>query len=252
MGNGAQVRALYGDSTLESHFYSQFSDSTADDHPVRFYYWDGAALAPLYGPNVDTFFQVGSDLLVFGRLEGARYAFLRGLAAGEHTPDNDYWLGWTELWLGHRAAAEAAWSSFGALDDSLRWWVRMRLARTFLLDKRDTLEARRNLAIAIRSGIGRPEAHAVLGDLMLQERPKYGLLELDRQSQSQSARLGGQARHRAGLDRGAARRSGEERAEGAETDRARLGARFDRYRGDHLPGTPGERRAVGGAVLREP
>src|SRR5213075_3075458 len=168
----------YHNPTLESHFYSQFSDSTADDHPVRFYYWDGAALAPLYGPNVDTFFQVGSDLLVFGRLEGARYAFLRGLAAGEPSPDHDYWLGWTELWLGHRAAAEAAWSSFGALDDSLRWWVRMRLARTLLLEKRDTLEARRNLAIAIRSGIGRPEAHAVLGDLMLQERPKYGLLEL--------------------------------------------------------------------------
>ena len=178
MGNGAQVRALYRDPTLESHFYSQFSDSTADAHPARFYYWDGAALAPLYGPGVDTFFQVGSDLLVFGRLAGARDAFLRGLAAGEHTEDNYYWLGWTELWLGHRAAAEAAWSSFGALDDSLRWWVRMRLARTLLLDHRDTLEARRNLAIAIRSGIGRPEAHAVLGDLMLQERPKYGLLEL--------------------------------------------------------------------------
>jgi len=117
-------------------------------------------------------------MLLFGRWGAARYAFLRGLASGEDPVDIYYWLGWTELWMGHRAAAEAAWSSFGALDDSLRWWVRMRLARTFLLERRDTLEARRNLAIAIRSGIGRPEAHAVLGELLMREHPKYGLLEL--------------------------------------------------------------------------
>ena len=178
MGNGAQVRALYRDPTLGSHFYSQFSESTAADHPCRFYWYDGAALTPLFGPGTDTFFQVGTDQLVFGRLAAARYAFLRGLAAGEHTVDHDYWLGWTELWLGHRAAAEAAWSSFGALDDSLRWWIRMRVARMALLVRKDTLEARRELAVAIRSGIGRPEAHAVLGDLLLQEHPKYGLLEL--------------------------------------------------------------------------
>jgi hypothetical protein len=92
--------------------------------------------------------------------------------------DLDYWLGWTELWLGHRAAAEAAWSSFGARDDSLRWWIRMRVARTALLANRDTLMARRELAEAIKSGIGRPEAHAVLGELLMQRYPKYGLLEL--------------------------------------------------------------------------
>ena len=178
MGNGALVRTLYRDPTLQSYFYSQFSESTAANHPCRFYYWDGAALAPLYGPHTDTFFQVGTDLLVFGHEAAARYAFLRGLAAGEHPVDLYYWLGWTELWLGHRAAAEAAWSSFGALDDSLRWWIRMRAARSALLERGDTLESKRQLAIAIRSGIGRPEAHAVLGDLFLQERPKYGLLEL--------------------------------------------------------------------------
>ena len=178
MGNGAQVRALYGDPTLESYFYSQFSDSTADAHPCRFYWYEGAHLKPLFPPGVDTFFQVGSDLLLFGKLEGARYAFLRGLAAGEHSKDLDYWLGWTELWRGHRAAAEAAWTAFGAHDDSLRWWVRMRVARQLLLVNRDTLETKRQLAVAIQSGIGRPEAHAVLGDLLMQEHPKYGLLEL--------------------------------------------------------------------------
>ncbi len=178
MGNGAQVRALYDDPSIQSHFYSQFSESTAADHPCRFLYWDGRALAPLYGPGTDVFFQVGSDLLVFDRLEGARHAFRRGLRSGEHPVDHFYWLGWTELWLGHRAAAEAAWSSFGARDDSLRWWIRMRVARMALIGRRDTLEAKRQLAEAIRSGIGRPEAHAVLGPLLMAERPKYGLLEL--------------------------------------------------------------------------
>jgi hypothetical protein len=178
MGNGALVRRLYGIPTLESHFYSQFSESTAADHPCRFLYWDGRSLAQLYGPRTDMFFQVGSDLLAFGHLEGARHAFLRGLQAGENPVDHYYWLGWTEFWLGNRRAAEAAWSSFGARDDSLRWWVRMRVARQALNDQGDTLEARRQLAAAIRSGIGRPEAHAVLGELLLATRPKYGLLEL--------------------------------------------------------------------------
>ena len=178
MGNGAQVRHLYGDSTLESHFYSQFSESTAAGYPCRFLYWDGQGLAPLYGPRTSVFFQVGSDLLAFGRYAGARHAFHRGLEAGENHVDHYYWLGWSEFWLGHRAAAEDAWSRFGATDDSLRWWIRMRLARMALIDRRDTLEARRQLAEAIRSGIGRPEAHAVLGPLLLAERPKYGLLEL--------------------------------------------------------------------------
>ena len=132
----------------------------------------------MFGPKTDVFFQVGSDMLIFGRWTAARHAFVRGLSSGEHAVDLYYWLGWTELWLGHRAAAEAAWSSFGARDDSLRWWIRMRVARTALLVNRDTLMARRELAEAIRSGIGRPEAHAVLGELLMARYPKYGLLEL--------------------------------------------------------------------------
>jgi len=178
MGNGAQVRALYEDPSLESHFYSQFSESTAAAYPFRLLYWNGQRLEPLYGPGSDVLFQVGSDLLVFNRFEGARHAFRRGLLSGEGHIDHFYWLGWTEFWLGHRAAAEAAWSRFGATDDSVRWWIRMRIARQTLLDRRDTLEARRQLAEAIRAGIGRPEAHAVLGQLLMPVRPKYGLLEL--------------------------------------------------------------------------
>src|SRR4030095_15830619 len=62
MGNGALVRALYHDTTLASHFYSEFSESTAAGAPVRLLYWDGVALAPLYPDARDLFFQVGSDL----------------------------------------------------------------------------------------------------------------------------------------------------------------------------------------------
>jgi hypothetical protein len=53
------------------------------------------------------------------------------------------------------------------------------VARQELIDRRDTLAARRALFSAIKSGIGRPEAHAVLGELLLESRPKYGLLELE-------------------------------------------------------------------------
>src|SRR5262249_27785602 len=86
--------------------------------------------------------------------------------------------GWTELWLLRRHAAEAAWTAFGAKDDSASWFWQMRVARQALNDRRDTLAARRALLAAIQSGIGRPEAHAVLGELLLASRPKYGLLEL--------------------------------------------------------------------------
>ena len=178
MGNGAQVRALYRDPSLESHFFSQFSESTAADRPCYFINWDGRSLTPLYPRESDRFFQVGSDLLAFGQLEGARHAFRRGLAAHEPAPDHLYWLGWTELWLLRRNAAEAAWSAFGAKDDSVSWWMQMRRARQALNDMRDTLAARRALAEAIRYGIGRPEAHAVLGSLLLESHPKYGVLEL--------------------------------------------------------------------------
>jgi hypothetical protein len=178
MGNGALIRWLYGDATLESWFYSQFSESTAADHPCRFLYWDGRALQRLHAGARDPFFQVGSDLLLFDRLDGAAHAFRRGLAAGEFAPDHLYWLGWAELWRGRRDAAERAWAQFGAVDDTARWFDAMRRARMALYDARDTLATRRWLAQGVRAGIGRPEAHAVLGDLLIGARPKYGMLEL--------------------------------------------------------------------------
>jgi hypothetical protein len=178
MGNGALVRSLFRDPSLESHFYTQFSESTAAAHPCRFLYWDGDALRPLYPGARDRWFQVGSDLLLLDRPAGAAHAFRRGLAAGEAANDHLYWLGWAELWRGRRGAAEAAWSALGARDDSTAWRVSLRAARTALVDERDTLRARRLLAQAIMHGMGRPEAHAVLGPLLMPIQPKYGLLEL--------------------------------------------------------------------------
>jgi tetratricopeptide (TPR) repeat protein len=178
MGNGALVRALYRDRSLGSFFYSQFSESTAAGWPCRFIYWDGMELRQLYANARDPFFQVGSDLLLLDRPAGAAHAFRRGLAAGGERMDLLYWLGWTEFALGHRGAAEAAWTAFGAHDDSLYWIAHLRAARNSLVEDRDTLEARRHLVKAIEFGIGRPEAHAVLGQLLLDARPKYAMLEL--------------------------------------------------------------------------
>jgi tetratricopeptide (TPR) repeat protein len=178
MGNGAFIRFLYRDASLQSHFYSQFSESTAELAPCRFLYWDGRDLRPLYGSGTDVFFQVGSDLLALERLPGARHAFRRGLLEGESRADILYWLGWTELWLGRRDRAEAAWSAAGARDDSAAWHGSLRRARQALHVDGDALAARRELAAAIRHGIGRPEAHALLGRLLLPSHPKYGLLEL--------------------------------------------------------------------------
>jgi hypothetical protein len=178
MGNGARIRALYRQDDLVSHFYSAFSESTAADRPCRFFFWNGEALVPLYANARDPFFQVGSDLLLLGRLPGAAHAFRRGLAAGESPADHLYWLGWTELWLLRRPAAERAWSAWGAGDDSLRWLAHLRAAHNAVVDG-DSLEARRHLITAIRYGIGRREAHAALGALLLDEHPKYGLLELE-------------------------------------------------------------------------
>jgi hypothetical protein len=178
MGNGALVRALYHAPTIQSYFYSQFSDSTAGDHPVYFYYWNGERLEPLYRNAREPFFQVGSDLLLLGRLDGAAHAFRRGLNRGESPKDNLYWLGWTELWRGRRGEAETLWGGYGARDDSLRWLAHMDAAYRMLL-ARDTLEARRHLITAIAYGIGRPEAHGILGGLLVNVHPRFGLLELE-------------------------------------------------------------------------
>jgi hypothetical protein len=51
-------------------------------------------------------------------------------------------------------------------------------AQQALLVRNDTLAARRALARSLRYGPGRPDAHGVLGALLLQDRPKYALLEL--------------------------------------------------------------------------
>ena len=177
MGNGALIRQLYGDATLQSWFYSQFSESTAADRPCRFLYWDGARLAELYPRERGAFFQVGTDLLLLGRPAGAVHAFRRGLAEGGDRMDHLYWLGWAWMFIGRRDGAERAWQAFGAFDDSLRARAHLRAAHNALVDG-DTLEARRNLIRSIEYAIGRPEAHAVLGELLMASRPKYGALEL--------------------------------------------------------------------------
>ncbi len=176
-GNGPLLRALYRDPSLGSYFYSSYSESTAADRPVRLLYWDGARLEHLYPRAAEPLFQVGTDLLLLDRPAGAAHAFRLGLAAGGDPLDHLYWLGWAELWRGNRDAAEAAWRAWGATDDSLLWWRNLRMAETALDEQRDTLATRRLLLSAIRSGIGRPEAHAVLGALLERERPKYAALE---------------------------------------------------------------------------
>ena len=70
---------------------------------------------------------------------------------------------------------------FGATDDSLAWSAHLRAAHNSIVDG-DTLEARRHLISAIEYGMGRPDAHAVLGEIILNAAPsptfKYGLMEL--------------------------------------------------------------------------
>jgi hypothetical protein len=177
MGSGALVRELYRDPTLQSWFYSQYSESTADQRPCRFYYWDGRALRALYPRLSDPSFQVGGDLLLLDRPAGAAHAFRRGLAAGGDRSDLLYWLGWAELWSGRREAAEAAWLELGARDDSLRWETEI-VSANHALAARDTLAAQRHLAAANLAGIGRPVAHAVIGELLMDRQPKYALMEL--------------------------------------------------------------------------
>jgi hypothetical protein len=177
MGSGALVRELYRDPSLASFFYSQYSESTADDRPSTFLRWDGRRLRPLYARGEAVEFQVGSDLLLLDRPAGASFAFRRGLAAGENTADLLYWLGWSELWQGRRAAAEDAWLRLGARDDPARFDAELAEAGR-ALGAGDTLRARRALAVAIRSGIGRPRPHAMLGDLLLPLQPKYAMMEL--------------------------------------------------------------------------
>lgn len=178
MGNGALIRNLYRDSTLRSHFYTELSDSTVGGHPWLLLHWDGAALGPLYHDVADPLFQIGTDLLLLDRPQGAAAVFRRGVEQGGVREDHLYALGWAELWSGRRAPAEAAWRAWGARDDSVRWHDALRGAQTAWVRGRDSLAAQRLLLEAIRHGIGRPEGHATLGRLLLARRPKYGVLEL--------------------------------------------------------------------------
>lgn len=178
MGNGALVRARYRDRTLQSHFYSEFSESTAAGGPWRFLYWDGRSLRPLYEGVGDSLFQIGTDLLLLDRPDGAAFAFRRGLQGGGAREDHLYGLGWAELWRGRRDAAEGAWTAWGARDDSARWHDTLREAQTEWIMDRDSLVLRRLMLEAIRLGIGRPEGHATLGRLLLPRNPKYAVLEL--------------------------------------------------------------------------
>jgi hypothetical protein len=176
MGNGPSVRHLYHDDTIESWFYSEYSESTAARHPVKFLYWDGAEFAPLYAGSPDPLFQVGGDLLLLDHPDGAVWAFRRGLEEGGERLDHWYWLGWAELWSGRRSLAERAWSEWGAHDDSTARLLWLRKAKGSLEDG-DTLKARRELIEAVRTGIGYPEPHAVLGLLLQRVNAKYALLE---------------------------------------------------------------------------
>jgi hypothetical protein len=176
MGNGAAIRATYRDASLESWFYSQFSESTAARAPCVFLFWNGADFDRLYAGAHDPFFLVGTDLLLLDRPAGAVHAFGRGLAAGELREDQLYWSGWALLWSGRRAAAEQAWADFGAADDTTLYRAWLRAAVTALAEG-DTTQARRRLFSALRSGIGRPEVHAALAELLRSRSWKFSLLE---------------------------------------------------------------------------
>lgn len=176
MGNGAAIRAAYRDPSLESHFYSRFSDTTAAQAPCVFLFWNGADFERLYANARDPFFQVGADLLLLDRPGGAAHAFARGLAAGELREDLLYWAGWAQLWNGRRPAAEAAWAAFGAADDTTMYRAWMRGAVT-ALDEGDTTGARRALFGALRAGVGRPEVHAALAEMLRGRSSKFALLE---------------------------------------------------------------------------
>jgi len=176
MGNGASVRQLYRDDSLESFFYSAYSETTAARHDARFLFWDGRDFVPLYANARDPMFQVGSDLLLLDRPAGAMWAFRRGLDQGGERLDHWYWLGWAALWSGHREWAENAWREWGARDDTTARIGWLRRARGSLEDG-DTLRARRELVEAVRAGIGHPEAHAMLGLLLKDVNAKYALLE---------------------------------------------------------------------------
>lgn len=176
MGNGAAIRAAYRDASLESHFYSRFSDSTAAQAPCVFLFWNGLDFDRLYANARDPFFQVGADLLLLDRPRGATHAFARGLEAGELREDLYYWSGWALLWSGRREAAEAAWSAFGAGDDTTMYRAWMRGAVTALAEG-DTTGARRGLFGALRAGVGRPEVHAALAEMLRGRSPKFALLE---------------------------------------------------------------------------
>jgi hypothetical protein len=176
MGNGASVRQLYRDPTLESHFYSTFSEATAGREPVRFLFWNGLEFESLYGRERDPLFQVGSDLLLLDRPAGALWAFRRGLDEGGERLDHWYGIGWAALWSGRRDLAERAWREWGARDDSASYVLWLRKAKGALEDG-DTLTARRQFVAAVRAGIGRPEAHAMLGFLLRPVNAKYALLE---------------------------------------------------------------------------
>lgn len=176
MGNGPSIRHLYKDGSLESHFYSEFSDSTAGRQVCRFLFWNGAEFERLYGNASDPYFQVGTDLLLLDKPVGAAWAFRRGLESGGERLDHWYWLGWASLWSEHRSLAERAWREWGAHDDSTARILWLRKAKGALEDG-DTLKARRQLVEAVRCGIGHPEAHAMLGLLLQRVNSKYALLE---------------------------------------------------------------------------
>ena len=175
-GNGPNIRQLYHDDTLESYFYSEFDERTAERHPCEFLFWNGADFERLHTITNDPFFQVGTDLLLLEKPAGAAWAFRRGLDAGGARVDHLYWLGWALLWNGERDHAERAWQEWGAHDDTTARVLWLRKAKGSLED-RDTLTARRQLVEAVRCGIGHPEAHAMLGLLLARVNVKYALLE---------------------------------------------------------------------------
>lgn len=176
MGNGPLIRDLYRDPTLESHFYSQFSESTAANHPCEFLYWTGERFEPLWPTARDRFFQVGTDLLLLDRPAGAMHAFRRGEDDAADPRARLYWFGWAAMFAGERALAEESWRRLGARDDSAAWVFHLRTARGALADG-DTVLARQALGSATLAGMGRPEAHAVLAELMPDHPGKWALLE---------------------------------------------------------------------------
>ncbi len=164
IGDGALLRWAYRDSTLRSHYLTDFS-AAASSHGPRFFVYAESGVLRDYTNDPSLYVDMAYSMMLNRKPQGAVDALRLELARDANDPDGRYWLAWNEWAAGDSAAAQDQLAADGyALNRDAGAALAGAQAR---LAGSDTTGVTAALLQARKNAVLDPEPHLLLASLWI-------------------------------------------------------------------------------------